>query len=140
MNNNYLELKEKHSKEFSDFPCFFAFNQNQFDEGMEKLGLKPADTDQVFSGIAGMIYKKSDNQKLKDMFKNQEKERKEIIKNDITGDGYVYQMFKYELSNHEYGYTYSLSQTLDSLDLTLEEIKKDEALLNGLNKALEEYK
>ena len=50
--NKYAELMNKQEKEFNDFAnkhMFFAFNQKQFDEGMAKLGLKPTDTDKVYS-------------------------------------------------------------------------------------------
>lgn len=35
--NAYQELQDKQQAEFSAFPCFFAFDQKQFDEGMKKL-------------------------------------------------------------------------------------------------------
>lgn len=44
-----------------------------------------------------------------------------------------------ELANHEYGYTYELDDTLETLNLTLEEIKADKRLRSGLNAALKKY-
>lgn len=40
--NAYQEMQDRQQKEFNSFPCFFAFGQEQFDEGMKKLGLKPS--------------------------------------------------------------------------------------------------
>jgi hypothetical protein len=138
--NLYVELIDKHQEEFNNFPCFFAFDKKQFNEGMEKLGLNPDDTDKIYRGIGGMFYKKSDSQKLKDMLNKHDKEFKEAVANDKTGEGFIYQMFKYELANHEYGYTYELDDTLNALDLTIEEINNNKNLLNGLNKAIECFK
>ena len=44
---SYLELKRKHQSELSKFPLFFAFNESQFEDGMNKLGLKPNETDKI---------------------------------------------------------------------------------------------
>lgn len=135
MKNLYVELKERHSKEFNNFPCFFAFNQDQFNEGMEKLGLTKNDTDKIYRGIGGMFYKKSDSQKLKDMLNRHDREMKQAIKNDITGEGFIFDMFNYELANHEYCWTMDIEDTIDALGITLEEINNNEQLLHGLNKA-----
>ena len=56
---SYLELKWKHQKEFNEFPMFFAFNRKQFDEGMKTLGLKPNQTNKVYSFDGGGFYRKS---------------------------------------------------------------------------------
>ena len=133
--NKYKHLKDKHQNECNSFPCFFAFNKKQVNEGMEKLGLNPDNTDKIYRGIGGMFYKKSDSQKLKDMLNRHDKELEEAIKNDKTGEGFIFDMFYYELSNHEYGYTYELDDTLDCLGLTLNDVMSRENLLNGLNKA-----
>ena len=31
--NAYQEMQDRQQKEFNSFPCFFAFGQEQFDEG-----------------------------------------------------------------------------------------------------------
>lgn len=48
--NAYQEMQDRQQKEFNSFPCFFAFSQEQFDEGMKKLGLKPGDTKLIYRG------------------------------------------------------------------------------------------
>ena len=140
MANKYSELKAKHQQEVNDFPMFFAFSQAQFDEGMKKLGLKPTDTKKIYSlkGTGG-FYRKSDSQALKDMFLRHSQERAAAIAADETGDGYIYDMFAYELANHEYGYTWDLEPALDALGLTMEDINEDPRLLHGLEKAREWY-
>ena len=119
--NDYLSLKNKHEKEFNEFPMVFAFNDEQFKEGMKSLGLKITDTDKVYRGIAGGFYKKTDSKRLKDLLKKHATEMKEAIMADTTGEGFIYDMFNYELANHEYCVTMSIESTIDALGLTIEE-------------------
>jgi len=134
----YKELKERHQAETNEFPFMFAFSNAQFDEGMRKLGLKPTDTDKIYSlhGTGG-FYRRTDAPRLHEMFDRHERERQEAIANDTTGDGYIFEMFNYELSNHEYVITCSTADTLDALDLTIEEVNANPRLLHGLKRAIE---
>ena len=59
---------------------------------------------------------------------------------DEDGTGFLYQMFKYELDNHEYGYTGDFEDTLDSLGLTWEEVAASPRLLKALDKASAEIR
>lgn len=133
--NSYKIMKEKHQKEFNDFPMFFAFDNKQFGEGMKKFGLGPTDTDKVYglSGTGG-FYRKSDAPKLHEMFRRQDEEMKDMIAKD---DKFVYDMFYYELGNYEYSYTGDVSDTLDALGLTENEVNSSERLLHALQKACE---
>lgn len=136
MANKYNALKEKHQKEVNDFPMFFAFNNSQFEEGMKKLGLKPTDTKKIYKlGNTGGFYRRSDSDALHEMFHRHTEEMSAAIAADPTGDGFIYDMFNYELANHEYGYTGDLEPTLDALGLTMDEIRKDPRLTHGLEKA-----
>lgn len=67
------------------------------------------------------------------------KEREEAIAADKTEEGFIYHMFLYELANHEYCITFDLEETLDALDLTMEQINADKRLLRGLQKAEKGY-
>ena len=49
-------------------------------------------------------------------------------------------MFKYELNNQEYCITYDLTDTLEALHLTLEEIESNKNLRIGLKLALKEIR
>lgn len=137
--NQYQELRDKHQKEFDEFPIGFAFSDKQFKEQMEKLGLTADDEDKVVGIGAGGFIRKDDVEKFKEMNTRHRAEEEEAIKNDTTGEGYIKDMFDYELANHEYGYTYDLTDTLDSLGLSMEDIQKDEKLKNGLRLALKRY-
>lgn len=138
--NAYAELKERQQKEVNAFPLGFAFSNQQFKNMMGKWGLTEDDTDKIYSIGSGGFVRKSDADAMHEMFERHAKEHKDAIKADITGDGYIYQMFVYELANHEYGYTYELQDTLDALDITDEDLEKNEALRNGLRKALKGYR
>jgi hypothetical protein len=138
--NLYKELKSKQGQEVNNFPMFFAFSTEQFAEGMKKLDLEPTDTDKICSTYGGGYIKKVDSDSLHKMFDNHSKEMKENIENDLTGEGFIYDMFYYELCNHEYGYTYEIDATLDSLDLTIGDINNNEILRKALKKACEDIK
>lgn len=63
------------------------------------------------------------------------KSGKPPLQEDKTGDGFIYQMFLCELSNHEYNYTEDVEETLDALGYTWEQIMADKRLLHGLKMA-----
>lgn len=135
--NKYLELKKKQQKEVHEFPMFFAFNEKQFAEGMARFGLMPTETEKIYKfGNTGGFYRRTDSQKLWDMMERHEKERNEAIAADETGEGYIYDMFLYELQNHEYSYTGDTEDTLAALGLTMEEIEANEKMLHGFKKAV----
>lgn len=135
MANQYLALKKKHQEEVSNFPMVFAFNKEQFGKAMEQLGLSVDDTDKIYSIGGGGYIRKIDSEALHEMFERHGKERQEAIDNDETGDGFIYDMFSYELANHEYGYTGEIEDTLDALGLTYDEVNANEKLLYAFNKA-----
>lgn len=134
--NKYQELKEKHQKEFNAFPFMFAFNQKQFDEGMKKLGLDPSDTDKIYRLGAGGYIRKTDVDAYREMINRHARDHALAIESDPTGEGFIFDMFYYELNNHEYSYTGDLDDTLHALGYTYEELKENKALLTGLNKAI----
>lgn len=69
------------------------------------------------------------------MFESHHQEIADAIAADLTGDGFIYDMFDYELANHEYAYTQDLSDTLDALNLTVEKVNADSRFLHALQKA-----
>lgn len=138
-NNSYFDLQQKHQKIVNAFPMAFAFSDEQFKEGMEKLGLKPTDIGKVYSIGYGGFIKKSDAKAFSKMWDDIRKENQQAIDDDSTGEGYIKDMFLYELGNHEYCITYDLTETLEALELSLEEINKSKKLKHGLKLALKEY-
>ena len=139
--NAYEILKEKHQKAVNELPIFFAFSNEQFNEGMKELGLKPHETDKLYSlkGLGG-FYLKTDAEKIFGTFEQNRKELAEAIKNDKTGDGFIYDMFDYELSNHEFVLTGDTEETLSLFSLTKEMVANDPCLAHGLEKAIAKQK
>ena len=65
MKNQYEILKNRHQKEFNQFPLGAAFNKKQFDEMMEKWGLLSTDTDKILRIGSGCYIRKSDKEEFK---------------------------------------------------------------------------
>lgn len=136
--NRYAEMRNRQQEEFNKFPIKFAFSQEQFERGMRELGLKPTDTDKVCKTIAGGFLRKSDAPAMHEILARHHKEIEDAIAADKTGKGFIYEMFLYELRNHEYGYTGDTEDTLESLGYTTDDLEKDERLYVGLKKACKE--
>lgn len=137
--NTYQILKDKQQAEFNKFPLRAAFSQKQFEEMMNKWNLTVDDTDKICSIGFGCYIRKDDKDAYLKMVKKHKQERLDAVANDKTGNGYIKDMFLYELANHEYCITYDLEDTLDALCLTVEQVNADKRLLNGLNKAIKQY-
>lgn len=88
--NAYQEMQDRQQKEFNSFPCFFAFGQEQFDEGMKKLGLKPGDTKLIYRAPGGMYYRKTDSDSLKEMMARFDREKEAAIVGDTLADVVTY--------------------------------------------------
>ena len=135
--NKYQELKKKHQEDIDNFPMFFAFNKEQFEEGMRKLGLEPDNTGAIYKlGSTGGYFRKTDDPAFCDMLERHDAEMKAAIDADTTGEGFIFEMFDYELSNHEYCYTGDLTDTLQALGLTKDDINASAKLKHGLQKAI----
>ena len=137
--NAYQEMKDRQQKEFDAFPMRAAFSQQQFQQMMEKWGLTLNDTDKICSIGGGCYIRKADIAAFTTLINKTAAELKNAITADTTGDGFIFDMFVFELANHEYCITYDLEETLDALGLTPEEVNADEPLKQGLNKAIKYY-
>ena len=133
--NQYADLKRRQQEEFDAFPMQYAFSNQQFAEGMAALGLTPADTDKIYKAPGNGFYRREDGPRLKEMMDRFGRELREAIAGDQTGDGFIYEMFLYELESHEYGYTGDPEEALDALGYTWEQVQEDTKLLNGFAKA-----
>lgn len=136
--NKYEEIKNKHQKRVNEFPLGFAFSNEQFKDMMEKWGLKENDTDKILSIGAGGFIRKTDLTEYNKMWDEIRKENNDLIEQDKTGEGYIKDMFVYELENHEYGYTYELDDTLDALELSYDQVMEIPTLKHGLELAKKE--
>ena len=139
MANRCAVLRKKQQEEFNKLPLGFAFSNEQFAEMMKEWGLDPdKDTDKIYRLPGGGFIQKKDHSLLHETIDRHKKEMDEAIEADLDGTGFVYEMFLYEMDNHEYGYTGDLEDTLESLGITSEEIESSEKLMAGLEKAKKE--
>ncbi len=137
--NTYKQLKDKHQKEMNAFPLGAAFSNSQFADMMQKWGLTVDDADKICSIGAGCFIRKTDKEAFFNMLKRFKDETNAAIAADTTGDGFIYDMFYYELANHEYCITYEYDETFEALGLTEEQVFADKRLLHGLKKAEKAY-
>lgn len=128
-------MKIRFQQEANSFPTFFAFNREQFEEGMIKLGLTVSETNKIVTIGGGGYLRSSDLSKFDAMFSRHKKEMKEAIEADITGKGFIFEMCYYELSNHEYIVSDDVEPTLDALGLTFDEVESDTRLKSALERA-----
>ena len=133
----YQEMKIRHQKEVNAFPIYFAFSNVQLGRMFKELGLNPQkDCDKIVSipGTGGFILKK-DTGAYKEMSQRQHEELHNAISEDVDGTGFIYQMFRYELANHEFGYTGDADDAIAALGYTEKQIEETPALKQGFEKA-----
>ena len=126
---NYQELKDKHTKEFSEVPIFWAFSNEQFAEGLKKQNIVKGE--KLVSIGAGGYLRKADVPILDEVIKKHKAEKKEFKKQDKE----LIKAIESELGNHEYIITYDPSDTIAALDLDME----DERILKCFNAARKNY-
>lgn len=132
--NSYYKMRSRHAQEFYGFPHICAFTQKNLLEGMKKLGVNTPK--ELFGyGDTGLYFRVTDRTALDEMFERQHKEITEAILNDGTGNGFIYDMFLYELNAHEYRFTQDIEDTLEALGITQEQIVSTPNLKHGLEKA-----
>ena len=115
----YTDLKARQAKELNDFEgIFFAFNNEQFKEGMEKIGLTVEDTKLIASLGAGGYIRKDRSEAFHAMFKRH-KDEKNTRKQE---EKYLFESLVYELKNHEFCITLDPADALDALGYDRESI------------------
>lgn len=135
--NRYAELRKRQQEEFNKLPLGFAFSNKQFEEMMHRWGLDPEkDTDKLYRIPGGGFIQKKDHALLHETTERHQAELQAAIDADKTGEGFIYEMFLYELDNHEYGYTGDTEEALDALGYTADEVLGDPRLKRGIEKAV----
>lgn len=116
----YSELKQQHEDERNDIEyIFFAFDSKQFAKGLEKLGLKPEEEDQICSlGNSGFILR-SMLKPFTDLLMRQEAEKREYYQSE----GGMLDALVYELENHEFCITGNPEFALSALRIREDEIQ-----------------
>lgn len=118
----YHELMDCQQKELEAFPAFYAFSNEQFEEGKKRLGV--VEDTELYRGYAGMFYRKKDAETLRAMMRRFDKEKREAFKDDK----FFYDAVYSELANHEYCITYEDEETLDARGITMEALEADQRM------------
>lgn len=130
--SKYTELKAKHQEEINAFPLGAAFSEKQFEEMMANWGLTTDDTDKICHIGMGSYVRKCDLAALHEIIDRHQAEHEAAMQDDE----YLFSMFNYELANHEYCVTYDVTDALDALGLTFEEVASDPRMASALKKAI----
>jgi hypothetical protein len=135
--NKYIEYKNRKHAEFDKLPMKVAFGNKQFEQMMKEWGLTTSKEDltKIHQLGAGCYCLKKDTHLFEEHFQRTQKELKEFLKDDDN----LKSAFKYEFANHECGYTYTPQDALPPLNLTYEEVEKNERLNRVFNEAWCEY-
>lgn len=137
--NKYEEMRQRHQAEANALPIHWAFTEEQFNEELKKMGLKRSDKGKlcrVFDGFCLV----SDAKMIADTLIRHHEEEKAAIEADTTGDGFIKDMFLYELRNHEYTYTLETDETVEACGFTPEKVEADERLKHGLEAACKQLR
>lgn len=132
MENLYIQTKEREREIFNNFDMFFAFNNEQFNKGLEEFGVNK---DEIISIDMNGFIRKSDVETFNQMVDSFKDEHVKNMKND----DYVYHMFKYEMGNHEYIITYDDEEILNNCDIDEHLFIADERLKEIYIKAKKDY-
>ena len=84
------------------------------------------------------LHPEKDAPLMHETFARHHKELQAAMDADPTGEGFIKDMFLYELENHEYSYTGTVEDALESLGLTYENVAEDPRLARGLDLAEQE--
>uniref|UniRef100_A0A6M3JP64 Uncharacterized protein n=1 Tax=viral metagenome TaxID=1070528 RepID=A0A6M3JP64_9ZZZZ len=114
----YQELKARQQKELNEFEgVFFAFDNTQFAEGMKKVDATDAKAE-IYSLGAGGYIRKDRSKKFHEMLKRQDEEKKHRKKEEK----FLFDSLVYELQNHEFCITYTVTDALDALGYDIKDI------------------
>lgn len=139
--NKYEEMKNRQQQEYNkatEGNLIVAFTESQVYEEMAKIGLNPTERDQLTEiGFGGYI-RNSFVDEYNAMFERFDKELKEAMAADETGDGFLHDMFLYEFEN-PHTFTESVNDILALFGFKSEDLKTDNRLQKAFDGAYFEY-
>lgn len=118
----YNDIRQENQERVNSFEgLFYAFSNNQLEEGLGKLGLTMDNIDQIVSIGHGGYILKNRVQALTDMIFQNDLARKQLKKDKKL----LLEALVFELRNHEYCYTGDMTDALDALGLKFEDVPSD---------------
>ena len=135
----YKAMKERHQSEINALPVVFTFSRDQYRETLAawKITEEEAKAGAILEIGDGGIIRASDKDLVIKTLKRIADEKAAAIAADKDGTGYIYEMFLYELQNHEFSYTQEIDDTLTALEISEEDINSNKALKAGLMAAID---
>ena len=137
---SFHELKKRQGEELRAIPFFAAFSQEQFKEGVARLGLPPG-SDEVASVGWGCFVRKADLARWRDLGNAHYREIREWVEGCLGDEGrrpLLVRAIADELANREYGYTRDWAQVEEALapfGLDLEDTGEDARLADVVGEA-----
>lgn len=137
--NLYQQQKHQQQEVINEFLkqyAFFAFSDAQFKEGLQAMGIteQEAPAALVSFGAGGYIRREYANQ-LKEILAQPIRERAAALADPETGPQFAFDMFLYELNNHEYSWTGDTGEALEALGYSFDDVAADPVLSEALKKA-----
>ena len=136
---NYKKYKENKQKEFDKLPIHWAFGMQQFKELLQKLNLQdtPEDLKKLVNIGCGGLMLKSDLHLLENHIETFSKDK--LLFWLTHNFRFAYSALRQEMNNHEYYYTGDITDTLESLNITFEDIQKNAYLKLAYLRARKDY-
>ena len=130
---------KKTQEKFNKLPIYYDYDDEQYNKLLSDLGItdEEARNGALLSLPGDGIIKASDEDLVIGTFNKFWEARNKAIEEDLTGDGFIYGMFLYELRNHEFIITQDPAETLETLGISEEKLNNSEPLQKGLAKAIE---
>lgn len=141
MRNSYKELIDKQMAETNSFPVKTANNNEQFEKIVNEWNLSFDENSDNYYGKQliplglGMYIHKKDARAFNNMLNRHRKEHLKAIEEDTTGEGYIYDMFVYELQKHKYKYNSCVEEILQTLDISVETLLQNAVMNRAFAKA-----
>lgn len=126
---NYQELMNLNQQEFNNFPHFCAFTNQQFDEGMKKLGVEQEED--ICRVTRFTFIRKTDYTDFINLIEKHQARKVEAFNNDE----FLKEAIICELKNYEYLYTYDEEPALEALGFSLQDLEANERLKKLLKEA-----
>jgi len=152
--NRYKKMQERQIEQYYELPMIhltgyeleniFASKDERkiFEEDMEKLGLKPNETDKLYKIDLFTYIRKDQLSEYNALMENMEKEINDAIDKDTDGNGFVKDMFKCGISELLEDGTLEgkidTDEILYHLGITEDEFKNKDNLKKGLELAKRE--
>lgn len=122
---SYSDFKLAEREAIDALPIEFAFNDDQFHDMLEKFGLTLEEKDKLRRIPGGGFCLATDAKMIVETMLSWSRKLSEIIKTD---DEFAVDALRYELDNHEYGYTGEPDDALLELGLPSDVNKLDDRM------------